>query len=446
VNATLRAIIAAVTLLGLAATLHADDWPQWMGPKRDAVWAEEGVLEKFPKDGPKELWRVKIKGGYAGPAVADGRVYVMDFATDADTKGLSNPGKRPEVKGKERVLCLDAKTGKQLWKHEYDCTYKISYPSGPRCTPTVSDGKVYVLGAEGHLHCLDAKKGTEVWSKHFAKDYGAKTPFWGYANHPLVDGKRLICVVGGKGSLVVAFDRDDGKELWKAVSAPEQGYSPPTIVTAGGKRQLLVWDAEKINSLDPEKGKEFWTVDLKPSFGMSIMAPRLSGDVLYAGGIGPVSVGLRLSKEGDKVAVKELWRNSGNRDTSVAPINMTPFVEGETIYGFDQPGQLRAVDLKTGKRLWASLEPLNAKGNVNSGTGFLVKNGGRFFLFTERGELIICKLSPKKYEEVGRAKLLPPTAPAFSPERKVVWSHPAFANKCVYARNDEEIVCYSLAK
>ena len=139
------------------------------------------------------------------------------------------------TQGKERVLCLEAKTGKEVWKHEYDCTYEVSYPAGPRCTPTVHDGKVYALGTEGNLYCLDAKKGAVLWSKDFKKDYGAKTPIWGHCGHPLVDGKKLICTVGGKGSVVVAFDKDSGKELWKALDATELGYSPPTMITAGGR-------------------------------------------------------------------------------------------------------------------------------------------------------------------------------------------------------------------
>src|SRR5262249_4638015 len=128
-------------------------------------------------------------------------------------------GNRPKVTGKERVLCLDAANGNVLWKHEYDCPYEISYPGGPRCTPTVHDGKVYALGAEGNLVCLDAKKGDVIWSKDFKKDYGAKTAIWGYASHPLMDGRRLVCVVGGEGSVAVAFDKDTGKELWKSLSA-----------------------------------------------------------------------------------------------------------------------------------------------------------------------------------------------------------------------------------
>src|SRR5206468_3086108 len=142
--------------------------PQWLGPQRDSVWRESGILEKFPKDGPKVKWRVPVHHGYAGPAVANGRVFVTDFIT----KEKITPGfTRSRLDGTERVLCLDAADGKQIWKHEYACLYKISYAGGPRCTPTVHDGKVYTLGAMGDLYCLDAAKGTVLWSCDLKKDY-----------------------------------------------------------------------------------------------------------------------------------------------------------------------------------------------------------------------------------------------------------------------------------
>src|SRR5919204_3817134 len=226
-------MLFAVLLFPLPAL--ADDWPQWLGPQRDAVWRETGILDKFPEGGPKALWRTPVKVGYAGPAVAGGKVYLMDFETDkAIPKDSFNRGELP---GNERVLCLDAATGKPVWEHKYPARYTISYPNGPRCTPTVQGGKVYTLGAEGNLHCLDAASGAVAWSKDFKKDYGAKTPMWGFCGHPLVDGQKLVCIVGGEGSLAVAFDKDTGKEIWRSLSAKETGYSVPTLIEAGGKRQ-----------------------------------------------------------------------------------------------------------------------------------------------------------------------------------------------------------------
>ncbi|HVK12788.1 MAG TPA: PQQ-binding-like beta-propeller repeat protein [Gemmataceae bacterium] len=428
------ALLAATIFLTPAA---ADDWPQWLGPKRDGVWRETGIIDKFPEGGPPIVWRAPVSGGFTGPAVADGRVYVADYMTADNVK--KEVYDRTDFKGKERLHCLDAKTGKELWKHEYDCRYTVSYPIGPRCTPTVAGGKVYFLGTEGNLTCLDAAKGTPVWAKDFKTDYGAKTAIWGYASHPLVDGQLLYCVVGGEGSCVVAFDKDTGKEVWKALTAQEQGYCPPTMIEAGGTKQLLVWHATSINGLDPATGKKHWSVPIEADYKMSIMTPRKNGDLLYVAGEGAKGVMIRLAA--DKPDAKEVWR--GKKTNGLYPINMTPWVEDGYMYGVDQTGHLRCVKTATGERVWESAAPFDGK-PANAGTAFIVKNGDRFFLFTEKGDLIIAKLTPEKYEEVSRAKLLAPTLTAFG--RSVVWSHPAFADGCVFARNDKEIVCYSLKK
>src|SRR5262249_9734269 len=159
-----------------APTAAADDWPHWMGPNRDAVWAETGLLDRLPPEGPKVLWRTPVGVGYAGPAVVGNRVFVADYLTQDDVKKDSTGGladfKRAAPPGAERVLCLRADPGDLLWKPESPCKYAIASPAGPRCTPTVLGGKVYALGAMGNLLCLDAEKGTVLWSKDFPKDYG----------------------------------------------------------------------------------------------------------------------------------------------------------------------------------------------------------------------------------------------------------------------------------
>jgi outer membrane protein assembly factor BamB len=427
----------ALACLALSSAARGDDWPQWLGPQRDGVWRETGILDKFPAGGPKEKWRVKINGGFAGPAVAAGRVFVTDFTTTGATAG--DPMKKPEIKGMERVLCLDAADGAQRWEYKYDCTYRISYPAGPRCTPTVDGDRVYTLGAMGDLVCLEVEKGTKVWARDLKKDYKIEAPTWGFCGHPLVDGKKLICLVGGEGTVAVAFNKEDGKEIWRALSAKEPGYCPPSIIEAGGKRQLVVWSSESVNGLDPDTGEKYWSVPLAPDFGMSIAAPRKQGDYLFAGGIGFKAVLLKLAA--DKPAAEEVWR--GKKDTAVYPVNSTPFAEEGCLYGVDQPGALRCVKLETGERLWETFAPTTGAKQANAGTAFLVKNGDRFFLFGETGDLVIARLTPKKYEEISRFHLLEPTGSAFG--RDVVWSHPAFARKCVFARNDKEIVCFSLA-
>ncbi|MEX2174237.1 MAG: PQQ-binding-like beta-propeller repeat protein [Pirellulaceae bacterium] len=432
---------ALVVWLSLTLAAAAEDWPQWMGPNRDGQWRETGILETFPDGRAKILWRTPIAGGYAGPAVAAGKVYVTDYVRSTG-EATNDPDARAESKGQERVLCLNAADGKPLWKHEYDCTYKISYPAGPRATPTVAGGKVYTLGAEGKLLCLSADTGKVVWQKELTKEYQIETPMWGFCAHPLVDGNKLICLVGGAGSVAVAFDKESGKELWKSLAAPAPGYCPPTIIEAGGARQLLIWHTKALNSLNPETGEVYWSEPLEAAYGMPIAAPRQAGDYLFASAIGSVAALFELDRT--KPAVQEVWL--GEPNTAVYCANSTPLIEAGTIYGNDcQVGNLRAVDLKTGKRLWETFVPTTGgERRASHGTAFLTKNGDRYFLFSETGDLIIARLTPQGYDEISRAHVIEPTGEAFG--RQVVWSHPAYAGRCAFVRNDKEIVCVSLAK
>ena len=227
-------------LLGLALgqafalSVIADDWPQWLGPKRDGVWRESDIVKKFPTGGPKVNWRVPIGGGYAGPAVANGRVFIMDRQLAKDTANPDNQFDQGMIPGSERVVCLEEKTGRELWVHEYDCGYTVSYPAGPRATATVDGDRVYTLGAEGNLLCLNTESGKVLWEKDFKKEYGVKSPVWGFTGHPLIRGGHLICLARGNGSTAVCYDKLTGKEIWRSLTAREPGYCPPTLIRAGG--------------------------------------------------------------------------------------------------------------------------------------------------------------------------------------------------------------------
>lgn len=436
----LRPVCLAALLA--ATSVSADDWPQWLGPKRDAVWRETGIVTKFPEDGLKFRWRTPLGAGYTGPAVAGGRVYVMDRQLPTGAGNPSDPFTKAFVPGIERVLCLDEATGKVKWTHAYDAPYTISYAAGPRCTPLVADGKVFTLGAEGNLFCLDATTEKPVWTRDFKKDFGAKTPEWGFAGHPLLVDHRLICLVGGEGSVAVALDKDTGKELWRALSAKEPGYCPPTLIEHGGRRMVILWHPEAVNALDPETGKTLWSVPFESRFGLTAPTPRLAGDTLFITAFYNGSLALRLGAGDPQV----LWKSpkASEKDTlflhSIIP---TPFIEGGHIYGVCSYGQLRCLKLETGERLWETLAATTPEKETRWGNAFLIKQADRFFIANERGDLILARLTPKGYEEISRAKLIEATNK--DPGRLVVWSHPAFANRSVYARNDREIVCASLA-
>lgn len=421
----------------LAGNLRADDWPQWMGPGRDNVWREQGVLEKFPEGGPTIVWRAPIAGGYAGPAVADGKVFVTDYVTDDDVQ-ISN-FERKSSSGTERVLCLDESTGQEIWKHEYPVVYTISYPAGPRCTPVVYQDKVYTLGAEGRLWCLEADSGDVVWEKNLPKEYGAKTPLWGYAAHPLVDDGKLICLAGGDGSHCVAFDVDTGQEVWRTLTSPDLGYSPPTIIEAGGQRQLILCRVDAVTSVDPQSGSEHWSIPYEATSGSIIMSPVVSKPYMYVGGYSNQSLMLELAANEPLASVE--WGNRSKR--GVSPINVQPFVDGDVMYGFDQSGYLMAVQIPSGDRLWQTTDAVGGERPANSATAFIVRQADRYWLFNELGELLIARLTPEGFEQIDRAKVIEPTGDAFG--RDVVWSMPAFANKRAYIRNDEEIICVDLA-
>jgi outer membrane protein assembly factor BamB len=441
-----KSALFAIPALALTLGFHAppaiaDDWPQWMGPQRDNVWRETGVIEKFPAGGPKIVWRTPIAAGYAGPAVAGGKVFITDRVLG---QGATNPDDpfdtTQKIASTERVLCLDQKTGKILWQHEYDCPYQISYPAGPRCTPLVHEGKVYTLGAMGDLICFEADTGKIVWQKNLPREYKTKPALWGYAAHPMIDGKKLITLAGGEGSHVVALNKDTGQEIWKAGSQPEQGYSPVLITEAAGQRQMIVCGPRAIYAVNPETGKQYWRTPFATDSGCVVMTPIRSGEHVFVGAYNHKGVVLKLTS--DKPGVEVVWQNK--KDHGLVPVNMQPFLQDGVVYGYDDDGNLYAVELPSGKRLWEDAGPVLGDQRRGAESAQIVKNGDRFFFFADTGHLVIGKLTPKGYEEIDRAKVIEPTGVANG--RKVVWCGPAYADKKMFVRNDKEIICVDLAK
>lgn len=438
--------LTALIVFMTAMPAVADDWPQWMGPQRDGIYRETGIVARIPEEGLPVRWRQPVRYGYAGPAVAEGRVYLFDY--DIKSGKVENlPSRRDELSGDERLTCFNATSGKLLWRKASPRRYKVSYGGGPRCTPTVDGDLVYTLGAEGDLECRQVGNGELVWAKNFKAAYGVETPVWGHSAHPLVVGDLLCCVAGGYGSVAVAYDKLTGEERWRALSANEPGYCPPTLIKHAGIDQLLIWHPESINSLNPQTGEVYWSLELRPSYGMSVMAPQKRGNLLFASAIGSVSALMKLDDQ--KPAAEFVWRDIGPK-SSVYCANSTPHMEEGVLYGVDcEKSTLVAVDLENGKRLWQTLDPtLGPEGSRRDrhGTAFLIKHEptGNYFLFSETGHLILAHLTPDGYQELGRTKILEPTSSTFG--RPVVWSYPAFANRSVYARNDEELVCIGLTE
>ena len=425
----------------LVASSGAADWPEWRGKGRLGVWREDGILQRFPPSGLQVKWREPLGGGYAGPAVAEGRVFVLDYVAETGRKGT------------ERLLALEESSGRRLWTRSWKADYtglSGSYAIGPRATPTVDGSRLYVLGAKGALYCLRSDSGETVWQKDFVRDYRTEVPVWGMVGAPLVDGPRLIALVGGHdGAKVVAFDKQNGRELWRALpSDTEPGYAPPIIISAGGRRQLIIWHPKAVSALDPQTGEILWQQPFRVDKGLSVATPVFSGSRLLVSAF--VNGSMMLELDPQSPAARLLWQGNSdseiNTDTLHSLIS-TPVIDGDTLYGVGSYGHLRGLSATTGKRLWETLAVTGEK--ARWATAFLVRHQDRYFISNDRGELIIARLSPSGYEEISRTHLIAPTSRMGIGRRQagaVNWSHPAYANRHIFARNDREIIRASLAR
>jgi outer membrane protein assembly factor BamB len=343
--------------------------------------------------------------------VTGGRLYTME-----------RQAKPAEV---ERILCLDAATGKNLWVHEYPASYnKMEYGNGPRSTPTVHDGRVYTFGAVGHLHCFEAASGKVLWSLDTVKELKGRVPTWGHACSPLVDSDRLLVQVGGEpDACLVALDRLSGKEIWR--SLPDRpGYSSPVLIDTQGGRQLVYWTAEHINGLDPATGKLRWKVPHTTNYDVTISDPIWHDGVLLVSDYWEGSKAIQLDERGEKP--RTLW--DGRR---LSLLMSTPLYRNGHAYGLDRRDGLKCIELKTGKVKWEG-EHVTPKGRNPQAT--LVWVGDRVLILNASGELILAELSPDGYRQISKATVL----------EGGTWANPAYADQCVFVRNDKEIICVPL--
>jgi outer membrane protein assembly factor BamB len=423
-EAILTVLAVAITLLSLpAVALRADDWPQWRGPNRDGVCNEAGLMESFPAEGLKVRWRAPVGWGWSSPVVAQGRVYVADSEVVQPTP-------------KERLHCFDEATGKAIWTHAYeaaypDWAYDPKQESGPVATPIVQDGKVYTVGRLGHLFCLDARTGDVRWQKNLETEYQV---VWSPGTpSPLIEGDLLILLIGGKpDACVVAFHKDTGAEVWKALDE-SLTFSSPIVITSGGKRQLIVWTQESVTSLDPATGTSYWRQRLLTSGDYAVSTPVFHKDRLLIGG-------LMFQLDPDKPAATVLWPASKAPARRILSHTSTALFRGDHLFSARSSGELVCLEASTGKQVWESAAVTDLK---NGASIHLTPNGDSAFLYTDKGELIRAQLTSQGYHELSRVALLEPTFPFGG--RNVVWPAPAYANRHMFVRNSKELICASLA-
>ncbi len=402
---------------GVAVTLtrvSASDWPQFLGPTRNGVFAGEALAASWPKDGPVVVWQRKVGQGFSGPAVASGKLILFHRIDD-----------------KETVECLDANTGKTLWTFDYPTAYRddFGFDEGPRATPAIADNHVYTYGAEGVLTCLDLASGKKVWGLNAKSDFHAPKGFFGIACSPLVEGNAVILNIGGDGAGIVAFDKLTGKILWKATN-DQPSYSSPVSATINNRRYLFVLTLANFVALDPANGKVLFQYPFRPPIRSSVTAtaPLVVDDqVFLSASYGLGAVLLKITPNGPE----KIWSGDGilsnHYATSVYLNGFLYGIHGRTDPGFEPPASLRCVELKTGKIRWQQ---------DSFGAATLTLAGDQLFILTEKGEFIRAPASPSAFKPLDRAQVLPTQ----------VRAHPALANGLFYARSKDKLVCLDLQK
>jgi len=414
----------------MACVAIADDWPQWRGSNRDGRWLEQGIRDDLPEGQLPLDWSVDIGPGYSGPTVANGRVYVMD-------RQVSDRNQT------ERILCFDSTTGEQKWEHEYKSVYTVSYTAGPRASVTIDEGRAYAVGAMGHLHCLDALSGEVVWKHELETEYKIEMPIWGIAGSPLVYQDLVIQQVGGtKGACYVAFEKTTGKEVWRALS-DRAGYSSPIVIRQADTDVIVCWTGDSLSGISPLDGKLYWKHPFPSSrMPIGISTPIIDEDLLFVSSFYDGSMMIRVPT--DSLTSELVWRAVGPDEQHTKSIHTmigTNILENGYVYGADSYGEFRCLDAQTGERIW---EDLSAVPKARWATIHMVRQKDRVWMFNERGELLIAKLSPKGLSIIDRCNLIEPTKAQLGQRGGVCWSHPAFAEKSVFARSDKKLVKGSL--
>jgi outer membrane protein assembly factor BamB len=415
-------VMGLVALGACSAVLMADgsnkpgafDWPQWQGPDRNAISRETGLLKKWPKEGPRLVWKAeKLGGGYSAPSISAGRIFGMSFR------------EQDEV-----VWALDEATGKELWSTRIAEAKRAPGPNGPegsRGTPTIDGDVLFTLGENGDLVCLETASGKERWHKNLISDFGGTIPRWGYSESPLVDGDKVIVTPGAKDATLVALDKKTGETIWKD-KFPEGGsahYSSVIVADVDGEREYVQFLQKAVVGVSAKDGKPLWHFD-QPANGISnISTPIYSDHSVFAASAYGKGGALAKIGNGSQAEVIYATKNMKNHHGGMV-------VVGGYLYGANggngETPALVCLDFKTGKVMWEERK---------AGKGSLAYADGCLYYRDENGSMLLVEANPKEYVELSRFN---------QPERTKAkaWSHPVIANGKLYLRDQNVLFCYDI--
>lgn len=408
------ALLALASNALLFAAKPEGEWPQFLGPNRNGISGETGLIDAWPEDGPKELWRAKGGVGMAGLAISRGKLLTM-----------------VQRDGQQQLIALDAESGEPQWEADIAPAYRNQMGDGPRGTPTIAGDQVFVFTGEGILAAVQFSDGKLLWSHNVVKELKGKQADYGMACSPLVVAGQVIVTAGAPQAAVVAYDAKSGKLAWTAGDGLA-GYSSPALLDVGGREQIVAFTGGAVLGLESGKGTVLWQHDFETDFGCNIATPLAYKDqVFVSAGENHGSALLALKPDGDEFQVSEVWSSLGPKSV-LRNEWQTSILLGDHLYGFDNVGgagpvsHLTCVNATTGKPAWQE---------ARFGKGNMIAAEGKLFMSTLKGELVVALASPKQYEELGRKLVLGKTRQA-----------PALAGGRLYLRDDKEIVCLDVRK
>jgi outer membrane protein assembly factor BamB len=412
----IRWLLIFVCLGSFALAAGAANWPQWRGPQRNGISQETGLLQEWPKNGPRLLWQVKdIGSGYSTPAVVGERLYLM-----------SNQGMEDEF-----VRALEVKDGKQAWSTRLgkvgNPNQKPSYPAA-RSTPTLDGELLYALGSDGDLACLERATGKVRWQKNLRTDFGGQAGTWAYAESPLIDGDVLVCTPGGAQATLVALNKKTGQLLWKS-SVPggdQAAYASVIVVTVAGVKQYVQFLQKGLVGVDAKSGKFLWRYDKTAEGSPANIPTPVARDGYIYSATGRGGGGLIQLKANQNPAEVEQVYSSPRLPTAIGGAVLL----GDYLYGTTSQA-LVCAEFKTGEIKWT---------DRGVGAGSLCYADGRLYLHGENGDLALVEATPEGYRERGRF------TPADQPDRgqSKAWAYPVVANGRFYIRDFGVLWCYDV--
>lgn len=414
----LAAMFAAFTAVHVTSPIECraepGDWPQLLGPNRNGISAETGLLEEWPDGGPKEVWRATGGVGMSGFAIRDGRLVTM-----------------VQRERKQWLAAYEARTGKPIWEVALAPAYRNAMGDGPRATPTIAGDRVFAFTGEGILAAVRFADGELLWSHNLVAELDAKEADYGMACSPLVVRETVVVTIGAPHATVVALQTRDGNLAWQAGDDPA-GYSSPAMLNVSGREQVVATSGNSALGLAPKNGAVLWRYPFKTNFNCNIATPIALGQrVFISAGEDHGSVLLTLKPDGDQFAVGEAWSSLGTKSVLRSEWQTPIFLDG-FLYGMDNVGgagpitHLTCIRADTGERAWQK---------ARFGKGNLIAADGKLFITTMKGEVVVLEATPEKYDEVGRCAVLKSTRQA-----------PALAGGLLYVRDDEEIVCLDVRR